>query len=1616
MPIKKPQPINVQRPLQELPANVQLQPQQLQHTPETSRLPTPIKSPAVVRSIDSGPLVVQIPKPSPNFRRDDFSEVPDPNKRRKLSHDDSAVEVPLRVRSQREASDAVLLQFQNSLMEVFEAQDQLDAGSTNAQDAGFFDVVDDGDSTEPRLSLKTLERLQTSLKKLVDLQRMQDVSVEHLRRLQRLCEPAVDYAQTVNLRLTSEHSADDQEHWRQKLTQMETGVVSSSICIYTMIGCPHEEVLLLSDVRMWIPNVIVNLFENCLIPVVESRADSDADFFATATLNKTVLRRLLDNGRKLLNIMTTLCTDTKGSAALVNPVEFLCAKLIFVQNANTDKNSCLGIQSYEKVRQTAMSCLARIYARFPSERRTILDEILTSVDKLPSNSRSARQYRLGDGKSVQLITALFVQLVQTTSLEIPSNESKANRKPLSKNEKSSHNSDEEDEDEMNVDDNTIEEGPVTRLQAKADTLFEASVRSAQDIVSYLVSRASKTTKTGDSPYRNVLDLFIEDLVAMLPSPEWPASELMLRMLSRFMINLANNDKSAATKNMALESLGVMGSAISELKASVPDLASVLERDTEHQSEVSKSLCRLAAEQEASGGLQPESLLFMEGPFALVTRQLSADTGYSLQSRSACGFFIAHYAKLLTLSKEAQETGQDDIEAAPTRVANWLLDLIPKIGTNSIDTHKFDPVNTEEAELAYALCVLNVGFCSGLYNIGRTLTASFTSDQAQVRTRSLKSVQTMLEKDASLMNNDSIVDSVFICAADDSALVRDAALSLIAKFIVSRPRLRKKGIQRLLECASDSKVGVQKKSMIHLKDVYLNDNDKALRTVISRTFLERIKDHEEAVADLAKKTLLELWISPTIQSMSDSVESKRKIAVENLSQEIVQCVTTNSVEMSGLLQKFLLAALSDTRAATGVRKLCSGLVEALFEKIISGGTEYGSLETLAAFAAADSQLIPPSRLAKLKHYLTNIKTDEDLYMFKSVINIFRSVLPGLSATHRNLLSEIQVDLLKSISSLGRRIDLDPVMTCLWTIEGVLCNPARLVNLTASVFLQIKNLKDNHTSVARLLRIAGAIARHMDLDSSTAFFASRLKAEVQGGAISTHMASLLLEYTKSSYPLEIRVSAFESLGSLCQANPVFFNRPSIRKTLFSAFDEASSPSVSDALRHIVLCLFDELYASRAQTKEESEDLGDKDEEQDLSKLGGNSKTRDGDSAIVSITSEVVQRILEVALNTHGDDALLATRTLASISHEGLIHPKQSTGAFVALGTSSDVQVAEIASTAQRLLHQTHESVCEREYMQSIQQAFTYQDKVFNDTCGARSDGYSAKLAGCFEIVNMSNAKYVKKFLSGLVTRIANDLAAQDKKGHTRRDVEFARFVLQNIAFFEYKRLDDLLHTVLQLELAYSKSGGEVIQQLETNTPLEPGSNDENQTRPANPDFAVDGGEVSSRYGDLEIVHRLAPTAATLTLLMETRAYLRRQYGVGQDVRAAISTHKQLKDSNKSLVKVHGITGERIWTRTNSIVASLDTDKDMIACCKNFVALMNVAEADVEQENSPADERIDAPVVHTNGFARASTPGARKRKGSVSAGSTPVKKARGRPRKEVKRSASVSSMEDPEADFDG
>ena len=557
-------------------------------------------------------------------------------------------------RDQRVIADEASRHLQEVIQDIFEAEDEVQAETSGiSSDTIPLFVEAYNDHGSRILSHAIQMRLDSTLHKTIHCGRLPDISAGHLSRLQALCESAISSAEGVEIEIEPSWNEDDFMQWGHRVEHIDLCLRSARTILRIMTGGREEKELYSEELLQKILRLANSTLQSCVLPVIEARStEFNQELFQAATLHKKEISQLLYNVGKLMVLLADLLCKVDMTESIVNTVEFFTINLLFVENAHNEKDSALGIQKFEVLRRTSMDIITVVFARYTEQRSSIFDEILTSLQKLPTTRQHARQFKLAAGISIQLVSALILRLVQTSASKPTF---RGERRRNTSGTVSSRGTDDEDgqnlndaeaasegSDEESVDDpKSHYDSTLRRLAREANPLSDSAGKSAQYVIRFFVSRAMTAPKSGDQPHRHLLDIFSEDLIAVLGQPEWPAAELLLRALLVHMIEIAEKPKfNAPAKNMALELLGLMGSAISDLVASTRQAAKSLESD---ESEFSGYLRQLLDEY-MDGAMDNNELLGWQGPYRAVVEYLQPSGSDEAQSRSAQAYYLTQWAK------------------------------------------------------------------------------------------------------------------------------------------------------------------------------------------------------------------------------------------------------------------------------------------------------------------------------------------------------------------------------------------------------------------------------------------------------------------------------------------------------------------------------------------------------------------------------------------------------------------------------------------------------------------------------------------------------------------------------------------------------------------------------------------------------------------------------------------------------------------------------------------------------------------------------------------------------------------------------------------------------------
>ena len=584
----------------------------------------------------------------------------------------------------RERANTEVAQLKNFVETIFEAED--DGRNEQGSENNIFMLEDLSGSQTKVLTPFAQHKLELLIRKISQYSRLSEIGTEQLVRIQGICSRSVSIAENLNLTIGEEWVDEDVRDYFGRIEVADQGLQAAKTILRIMAAALDDKQIYSEEYATVIMKALRNVLESCVIPISEARhGDSGSESLKKLAAEKKSFVSIIAVVNGVLKLVGNFLDTVDVADNLITEGEYICTNLIFVNAAHSERESALSIQKFENIRRTAMDVLSKIFLRYPTQRTFIFDEILSSLAKLPVTPQNARQYRIPDGKPIQLVSALVMRLIQTTTFTANSSKRKPGYSALKLNENESESgSDQDSEDDTPLAQKAKEARPaegevLDRLSQRIKPLYDAAQQSAQYVMHYLVQRAITLTKSGDQPYRLLLDIFTEDFISVLGLTEWPSAELLLRTLLSSLLRLAENEKTPAPqKNMALDLLGTMGSGIIDLQNHLRQLAHNIDSSESELAARLHGLTRDASEDD----LGEEDILDYDGPYRAVLEYLQKLDSGDAQNTSAQSYHLIQWAvltcKSLRTRQQHDEEAQNDNAIARLQ---WLCRQVEQVMDN-----------------------------------------------------------------------------------------------------------------------------------------------------------------------------------------------------------------------------------------------------------------------------------------------------------------------------------------------------------------------------------------------------------------------------------------------------------------------------------------------------------------------------------------------------------------------------------------------------------------------------------------------------------------------------------------------------------------------------------------------------------------------------------------------------------------------------------------------------------------------------------------------------------------------------------------------------------------------
>lgn len=465
-------------------------------------------------------------------------------------------------------------------------------------------------------------------------------------------------------------------------------------------------------------------------------------------------------------------------------------------------------------RLAGLNMLRNIFAYYPSQRAWILNEVLVSLLRLPDLRRRKRQYGVGQGHSVYVLTALLLQLLQAASHET----SAAREQTLA----------------WFLGESTLEKPPCQSNQ-------EAVHGLASSVAKYLVQKGSETKmnkSSMDMSYAAIVYGLMEDMLYLLFHPEWPAAPVLLSCFCRVFSTILLEPKSSTdAKMLALDQLGLVATHLRKVEM---DLAQKRKRLT------------LVPIRSFAPSANVEALEEVDRAYHSVMAQL-------LQGRKNLGttlaqdFWTAQYLYELSLARKVCQDQAEFCHALSACVEQATRSDVGRIYTDALPQ-----------------MVLQSTFFVQFPSLFKGILPYSHSHVLSLRTRALRAIGTIAAVDPDLLFDTSIRETVAAHLGDQSASVRETCVTILSAHVLKHEQLIPTFFVRIAERCHDTASSVRRRALKFLQQVYDTTSDTSLELQSALRILRALYDVDPQIQQVAQEVLEELWFGDHRKKQAHSV--------------------------------------------------------------------------------------------------------------------------------------------------------------------------------------------------------------------------------------------------------------------------------------------------------------------------------------------------------------------------------------------------------------------------------------------------------------------------------------------------------------------------------------------------------------------------------------------------------------------------------------------------------------------------------------------------------------------------------------------------------------------------
>ncbi|CAG0918991.1 unnamed protein product [Notodromas monacha] len=1169
--------------------------------------------------------------------------------------------------------------------------------------------------------------------------------------------------------------------------------------------------------------------------------------------------------------------------------------------------SSLGVSPFfvENVSELQLSCLKLvtvIFSRYDQHRRLLLDDILASIARLPSSKRGLRTYRLRNSEeTIQMVTALVLQLIQCV-INLPTN--------LQFSKSGDHQV-----IQMSADGATETEIDIDVFIGQR---YEKARQTAANFLTVFLSKCTSKGEEGD--YRPLFENFVQDLLATVNKPDWPASEFLLSLLGFILVSKFSKGKDMNTRVSSLEYLGVIAARLRKdavtSRLGVETIDKLIAQVKEQEEEQSKETGHVV-ELPKLGDLEEERTQYLQ---RLLLEYLSIHAEAEPALRYTRDFYVAQWyvdaAKDIRnqqqSSKSAQNgeviktprrkdrqkkskskkrrddsTSEEEISDDEDENSAMKKDVLGLSETDKREVYRlvdlrkkfllgkvFRPsdiskgarkgslfqteLDDDSAELIARYLASKRDFLRSFNTYLRQILNVLVETAIAVRTKAMKCLAMIVEADPSVLERKDVLMGVNHSFLDHSTSVREAAVDLVGRFIISRPSLVHQYYDMLSTRILDTGVSVRKRVIKILKDVCTECPEFPKIPEICVKMIRRVND-EEGIRKLVMEVFQSMWFTPSRERAGTNNHLLVQ-KVKNIVDVASTCSKANNLEWFEQLLRHMFKPKEDkddsTKIVTDPPKVtllaCQQIVDCLVENVLlieecdtkeseqsnhldaserqsrvrRSSRLAGCMQTLHLFAKIYPSLLLNHGMT-LQPYLTcSVNEDaEGQQIVCCTASILEVIVPLMEHPSEPFLAQLEEDVVKLIVSQTKPV-VTAAVQCLASIVNRVTKNYSLVKDCLGRYLvfmerfqrvhdanpEDPRLKLSYPYFRRAIFVVGLFMQFFD------FRDQLVRCGLEDGVINQTF-EIMYYFVNNSIDPSLRFDSLQGMGSMCIRHYEFLLKSNVVSFYSKCLLDAEAP---------VKMKVQILNNLENYLKEEEARMAQQDKEFDcdhqISPVGNKTgkkenlkEMRDVHSGMASTIMQVyLKPLLESCLHSDMQVRRATLQVVQTIVNQGLVTPAVITDYLIAMSTDSEESVYHTADKLLQELEKKFPSFIQMKVMPGLKLSYILQQKIqhVHPIRGFRKsqDGSQSVALTGFVYSLLRSTKSQRR---AIATTFLKQFDEKEVDALLKRSsLASMLYLADNIAFMPFQVLDEPLYIIHQIDVMISLHGGGLLQSFKDN----------------------------------------------------------------------------------------------------------------------------------------------------------------------------------------------------------